>query len=853
MTCYCILNIAYAQMLTNHTICSGSSIHMNPNAMGSGQALYWAPSTGLNCNKCLDPVASPTTTTVYAVYTLTPTGGQGTFITYDTVEVTPSITPTLQVTASANNVCAGTVVNYTAASNVAGGTYKWQVNEQPAGTNNSVYSYAPTNLNRIKCVYKMPATGCYTKDSLISSVLYANVKPVPSTPVLSNFGNICQSCQLVLSAATNKPNVTWQWTGTGPNAYVYASSTTVQPTLNGLATGNYSFTVKAILNGCVSPASTATATVVSQINATLLQQHAPTSCSGSDGYIVLGGMTANTQYITHINKNGKKLADRIYNADSTGKLFIGAMNNNTYNYTGLSAGTYEVSVSRCNCSSNLITNIYLNDSGMVTPIINSNTPVCTGTSATLNLTSNGTVGTYYNWSGPNNFSSTSSAPTILNPSTAATGKYYVSVFHLVNGVACVSAAASAAVEVKATPGVSGLCNTSNAPCGASVCEGQTINFTSNATAGSTYNWAGPNGWTAGNIPNPTITNATVANHQGVYTLTVSKNGCTSVPYLTTTSIRPMPIAPNPILLLASDTLICSGKSLTLTCGTSNLSGSAYIWSGPNNVTYSTFTPKVIIPNMGMNASGVYSVKYVHWGCATPSVSMTVNVKETPATPELTINNQNCPCDVNNTDGIFILNATTTATGTDNWQITGTGPYAYSLNSNNSRDTIDATTLHGGSYTYKAVVAKNGCLSNAAIAVLRIKDNTSISVKSNKSAANNGVENVASELHITENGNNNATTSVATAEKSEDVLYLYPNPNKGSFTIAGQLSEVTNGQTVTVEVVNMSGQIIARETVEVTNGQLDKKMNVATDMPAGMYFLRVATQEHSYSLRFNIDK
>ena len=239
--------------------------------------------------------------------------------------------------------------------------------------------------------------------------------------------------------------------------------------------------------------------------------------------------------------------------------------------------------------------------------------------------------------------------------------------------------------------------------------------------------------------------------------------------------------------------------------------------------------------------------------ATPSVSMTVNVKETPDTPELTINNQNCPCDVNNTDGIFILNATTTATGTDNWQITGTGPYAYSLNSSNSIDTIDATTLHGGSYTYRAVVAKNGCLSNAAIAVLRIKDNTSINVKSNKSAVNNGGENVASELRITENGNNNVTTSVATADKHEDVLYLYPNPNKGSFTIAGQLSEVTNGQTVTVEVVNMSGQIIARETVEVTNGQLDKKMNVATEMPAGMYFLRVATQEHSYSLRFNIDK
>ena len=73
---------------TNAEICEGEEVKLEVILTGTpGSQLVWTPSTGLSCDDCLNPVASPDTTTTYKVST---TGCLGTNIeTEVTVEVVP--------------------------------------------------------------------------------------------------------------------------------------------------------------------------------------------------------------------------------------------------------------------------------------------------------------------------------------------------------------------------------------------------------------------------------------------------------------------------------------------------------------------------------------------------------------------------------------------------------------------------------------------------------------------------------------------------------------------------------------------------------------------------------------------
>lgn len=71
--------------------------------------------------------------------------------------------------------------------------------------------------------------------------------------------------------------------------------------------------------------------------------------------------------------------------------------------------------------------------------------------------------------------------------------------------------------------------------------------------------------------------------------------------------------------------------------------------------------------------------------------------------------------------------------------------------------------------------------------------------------------------------------------------LYPNPNNGSFTI--QLNEALVKQQPLAEVVNIYGQVLYRTTVKYAEQQL------TTNLPAGIYMLRVSTVNQVHTTRF----
>jgi hypothetical protein len=72
-----------------------------------------------------------------------------------------------------------------------------------------------------------------------------------------------------------------------------------------------------------------------------------------------------------------------------------------------------------------------------------------------------------------------------------------------------------------------------------ICQGTTVTLNASNLAGATYAWTGPNGFSS-SLQNPTISNAGATN-AGVYTLSVTKNNCTSSLFNTRVEIAPLPI------------------------------------------------------------------------------------------------------------------------------------------------------------------------------------------------------------------------------------------------------------------------------------------------------------------------
>ena len=76
------------------------------------------------------------------------------------------------------------------------------------------------------------------------------------------------------------------------------------------------------------------------------------------------------------------------------------------------------------------------------------------------------------------------------------------------------------------------------------------------------------------------------------------------------------------------------------------------------------------------------------------------------------------------------------------------------------------------------------------------------------------------------------------------LYVYPNPNKGSFNVSfgGLLSE-----DVTIELINPLGQVIFTETVSKNAGLLNKEFDIR-NASAGVYFVKVQSSNDHWLKR-----
>jgi len=676
---------------SNSPICTGSNLNLTSNTAAGNN---WSGPNGFTSTN-----QNPTITSA----TVAASGTYSNFIVVNgctsatsTINVIVNPTPTAPILGSNTPVCSGNTLNLT--SDVATGI-SWS---GPNGFNSTLQNPSITNVTTAASgsyTAYVVASGCTSATTSVNVV----VNPTPAEPVLGSNGPICSGATLNLTSDASAGN---NWTG--PNGF---SSTVQNPTVinaTTAATGTYSNYV--VSNGCSSSVATINVVVEQTPVAPVISSNSPV-CSGTDL-----NLTSNTA--TGINWTGPNS----FNSTTQNPII-----NNT---TVADGGNYTAYVVANGCTSASSTINVIITPTPNTPVLGSNSPVCTGDA--INLTSD--IATGINWSGPNGFNSTLQNPSITNATLAEGGVY--SAYSVYN--ACTSGVATINVVVNAMPATPNLTN--NGP----LCTGDVLNLSSDAPNGNF--WTGPNGFSS-TQQNPSISNVSI-NEAGTYSAYVVANGCTSATSNTVLVINPTPAAP----VLSSNAPVCENDILNLT---SNIA-SGIVWTGPNGFSSSVQNPS--ISPVSLLDAGTYSSYVIALGCTSATTNLNVAITPLPATPNLTNNGPLC-------EGALV-NLTSDVPGSVFW----TGPNGFTSIVQNPA-LANASLAMAGSYS--AYVVVNGCTSATATTNLVVNP-----IPAAVTATNNGPLCSGETLNLIAGNSTNAS-------------YYWSGPN--SFVSNNQNEQIVNAQ------------------------------------------------------------
>jgi hypothetical protein len=249
------------------TICNGGSGFLNATATGttSTSSYTWTPSTGLSNPNILNPIAAPTTTTIYTLSGSDMNLCASTATTTVTV-ITTTTTP-LVISPTSTNICSGGTATLTASG---AATYTWSTS---AHTN--TISVSPSTTS-VYTVTSTSSSGC-------ASAATATVNITPNIAVTGNM-SICLGSTTTLTASGA---TTYSWsTGATNNSITVSPTLTTSYTLTGTAACTNSIVVT------VSVSTTPTITI-SGLNSICTGASSTLTASGATYYSWSTGSTSN--------------------------------------------------------------------------------------------------------------------------------------------------------------------------------------------------------------------------------------------------------------------------------------------------------------------------------------------------------------------------------------------------------------------------------------------------------------------------------------------------------------------------------------------------------------------------------
>ena len=437
--------------------------------------------------------------------------------------------------------------------------------------------------------------------------------------------------------------------------------------------------------------------------------------------------------------------------------------------------------------------------------ITSNSPVCAGNNLAMSDASSYAV-TGYTWYNPAGTSiSATATASVSSVTTANAGTYSVVTTH--NGCPADTATVAVTVNTFIPPAPAASSSVPN-------CVGGTISLYANSglVVPATYYWTGPAGYTATN-GDPVISPAAGIN-QGWYYVQDTLGGCVSPKdsvYVTVEAVVPVSVT---IAASPSDT-ICQDHLVTFTA--SAVSGGvspAYQW-------YKGGTPVVGAVSGTWSSSSLLSGDMIY--CTLNSSADCPSV--VPAVSDvvtMTVINNPPIVHITATPAGAVMPGDTVTFSCVTWNA-GTAPL-FQWRDNG----VDIPGATNATYTMVAGTANDTITLVLASTMLCATPST---------ATSNTVI-----VHP-------VTAGVTGVTASLDEVGLFPNPNSGTFTLSGNLNGM-DVNTVTYEVLNPLGQVIATGTTDVRNGRISQHVALG-NIAAGVYLLNITADGRSKAIRFTV--
>ena len=523
--------------------------------------------------------------------------------------------------------CNTSGVTLTGSSTTTGVTYSWTGPNGFSSSNQNPTVFDPG-------FYTLTVTtsiGCTASETI-------EVTEDIAEPVVTLTGGTltCSVLSVQLMSTSSISNVTYSWSG--PASF---SSTVANPMVS--VAGTYTLTVTP-LNGCF------TVETIVVLDDTAIP----------DASTALGPVDCVAEEITLLGSS--MTAGVIYSWSGPGG-FSSSMQNPVVS----DIGTYTLTVEGTNgCTET--SSIVVVDSP-IAPSASATVTTLTCSQPTVQImTSPSANATTFTWSGPNGFTSTDEDPIV-----SAVG-FYTLIVGAANG--CTS---TTQVEVLGDSNIPDAL----AQGGAIDCITSSITLMgSSTTAGVTYQWTGPGGFSSA-MQNPVVTLA------GTYTLTVlAPNGCIASG---TAEVINDTVAPS---ASANAGMLSCSQTTTQIMTTPSANATTFTWSGPNGFTSTDEDPIV-------SEAGIYTLTI--GGSNGCTGTTTVDVMADSAIPDISAVGGTANC----TTGPITLSGSSSTPGVT-YQWTGPGNFTSTMQ--------NPVALLAGTYTL-TVQATNGCIATSTAIVV----------------------------------------------------------------------------------------------------------------------------------------
>ncbi|SDG24904.1 gliding motility-associated C-terminal domain-containing protein [Pedobacter terrae] len=466
----------------------------------------------------------------------------------------------------------------------------------------------------------------------LTSVNLDYAQRVITTPtVTAATASACQGSSATLSVQNPQAGVIYKWyLGTTYQVGKDGPTFTTDPAL---AAGTYTYSVTATADGCETPETNVTVTILTPPVAPIPSTTNPTTiCIGSTA-------TLSVQAVTGVTYNW-------YDAAVAGNMLV--TNNSSFTTSAsLAAGTYDyyveaLSVTGCSNSTRTKVSITVNPSALPTDLtVTGTASLCASGTATLTATSTTVTGPVFTWYTDAALTQVAYVGAVFNtPAITTTTQYYVTV----SGTnKCANNAGNAkevtiTVNPTATQADINLAGTSTVCGGASV----TLNATSTTVINPVFAWYSDAAltimaFTGANFITPVLSATTT-----YYVTVKGDNKCEN----TTANAKSITITVNPAatdadIAISGITSICKGAAAALSASTTTVINPVFTWYSNANLTTVAYVG-ASFTTPALNATTTYYVTVKGdnkcENLAAGAEVVTVTVKEFATSADIAVSN-----------------------------------------------------------------------------------------------------------------------------------------------------------------------------------------------------------------------